>query len=227
MLNTTEIPNPFPPEPVIKVALKKTPAYSALRYWRNAKAVRQWVASGYPIPMPKAAQFWIVEQYARRFQPPIFLETGTLKGEMIDAMRRYGGFEQLHSIELQPTLAKLARERFRAYRHIRIHHGNSAEVLPFLLSQITSTPVLFWLDGHYSGEFTASADEESPVRHELHAVLAHARQHDLPHVVLIDNANFFNGTNGYATIPEVTEIVRQYRPQWSCTVEHDVIRIHR
>jgi len=178
--------------------------------------------------MPKAAQFWIVEQYARRYRYRVFIETGTLKGDMIDAMRRTGIFHWIHSIELQPTLARLASQRFAPYqrpdRHISVHTGNSADLLPRVLRSYDE-PVLFWLDGHYSGEFTACGEEESPVRQELHAVLAHAQAKNLKHVILIDNANFFNGQNGYATIPEVEAIVHQYRPTWNVSVEHDVIRI--
>lgn len=224
MINTTEIPNPFPAEHPVKAALKQTPAYAALRFLRDRMTVRSWEEAGCPLPLPMAAQHAIVRSYAERFRPPIFIETGTFKGQMLDTMRRYGRFRHLHSIELQPTLALLAAARFAKDHRIRIHQGNSAEVLPSLLQRIAE-PVLFWLDGHYSGEFTACGDEESPVRHELRTALAHAKRWRLPHVILVDNLSLFDGRNGYPTLAEVEGIVQSHCPGWKTVAEHDIVRI--
>ena len=47
------------------------------------------------------------------------------------------------------------------------------------------------------------------------------------HVILIDDARLFNGTNGYPTLGEVKEAAETTRPDFSFYVEQDIIRIHK
>jgi hypothetical protein len=46
------------------------------------------------------------------------------------------------------------------------------------------------------------------------------------HVILIDDARLFDGTEDYPKIEEIGELVQRKMPDWEFSVSNDVIRIH-
>lgn len=154
------------------------------------------------------------------FKTEVLIETGTYLGGMISAMRPR--FKKIISIELSPVLSARAKLRFQRHTHIEILEGNSGTLLQIALKNI-SQACLFWLDGHYSSGFTAKADIETPIVEELLTVFNHPVKN---HVMLIDDARLFNGTQDYPTIEEIHELVQKHRPDYDCYVLNDVIRIH-
>ena len=107
-----------------------------------------WPPSG----MPFHEKIRIILLYARARTPAIFVESGTLHGDTLAAVREE--FGALHSIELLDSLYKAAVARFEDDSKIRIHRGDSGDVLSSVISTF-SNPAVFWLDGHYSGSGTA------------------------------------------------------------------------
>jgi hypothetical protein len=178
----------------------------------------QWRLSGRPLPPPHVVKQLAILRYQDSRKFATFIETGTFTGEMIEAMRPH--FQRLISIELSPAIHARARRRFAADRRVEILLGDSAVVLPRVLEQLRE-PALFWLDGHFMGGTTARAAEDSPVRHELSAVLTHAVRR---HLVLIDDARLFDGTAGYPTIAELREWIDRDRPGSEVRIEDDIIR---
>ncbi len=82
-------------------------------------------------------------------ETPYFVETGTLYGDGVKyAMKQ--GFEEIHSIEIEPTLYKQAKEKFKTFPQVFIHQGNSHEVLKKLLPKLKGN-IIFWLDAHFPG----------------------------------------------------------------------------
>jgi len=130
----------------------------------------KWIKAGKPVPAPHIVKQGIVKYYAERFQPHILIETGTFMGEMADACT--GLFDQIYSMELSRGLFLGAYNRFSKQRHISIIHGDSADVLPEILLKIDE-PCLFWLDGHYSGGFTARGKKDTPILQEVISILNH------------------------------------------------------
>jgi hypothetical protein len=155
-------------------------------------------------------------QRSRRFIT--FVETGTFTGEMVEAMRPH--FRQIISIEMSPEIHQHAVGRFAGDPHVELLVGDSAVVLPRVLRQIQH-PALFWLDGHFMGGSTARAEEDSPVRHELSALLSHPVR---AHLVLIDDARLFDGSAGYPTISELRSWIERERPGSDVQVQDDMIR---
>lgn len=208
---------------LLRSLLRRTPLYSALKAWRARRIRRQWEQDGHPLPAPGVVKEAILRDYAQRYPVSVFVETGTLYGDSTEAMRHEPFFVSLHSIELDPFLAAEARQRFHSHPEVQIHEGDSATVLPNILKSLSpSTAALFWLDGHYSGQGTARAGADTPIRRELGAILSHpCRQH----VILIDDARHFVGLGDYPTIEEVFKTVSQYRPGACVRVEHDIIRV--
>ena len=82
-------------------------------------------------------------------------------------------------------------------------------------------PALFWLDGHYSGGFTAQGDSDTPISAELQAILTSSSK---KRVILIDDACFFNGTNGYPHLDNLLKTVRE-QSNFCAEVSADIIRI--
>ncbi|MBK9090349.1 MAG: hypothetical protein IPL90_15370 [Holophagales bacterium] len=147
------------------------------------------------------------------------VETGTFYGDMIEAVR--GHFDTIVSIELSPRLHALALRRFAGAVDVRLVLGDSSIELPHVLEGL-STPAIFWLDGHYSGNGTARGDEDTPIRRELAAIVCHPVEE---HLVLVDDARLFGSDRAYPCIAEMERLVRVSRPGWVVVVSEDILRI--
>jgi hypothetical protein len=178
----------------------------------------QWRLRGRPLPPPHVVKQLVVLRHQRARKFSTFIETGTFTGEMVAAMRPY--FRRLVSIELSPQIHRAAVHRFAGDPGVELVLGDSARVLPRMLEQLRD-PALFWLDGHFMGGATARGAEDSPIRAELDALLSHpVRQH----VVLIDDARLFRGTEGYPTIPELVAWIEHARPGSDVRIADDIVQ---
>ena len=179
-----------------RARMRRVPGFDVVFDAVQNRHYRRWVAAGCPEgPPPQRYKTETLRRFAARFGLRILVETGTAWGDTIHALRH--DFDRLYTIELGERIYRYACRRFRAFPHIRVLAGDSGTVIGEILKEIDA-PALFWLDGHYGGPLTARGDEDSPVEKELQHVLAHRRVRD--HVVLLDDARFFTGTNGYPTL---------------------------
>ncbi|MCF6290846.1 MAG: hypothetical protein L3J03_07615 [Desulfobacterales bacterium] len=161
-----------------------------------------------------------MKEYARKFNLPILIETGTYHGEMVLAMKNV--FRDIFSIELQAELYSNAVNKFSKYKHIRIIQGDSTVELNKILQEIRE-PCLFWLDGHYSAGETAKGEKETPIMEELEQIFS---SYHKGHVILIDDAREFVGENDYPTLSALEAFVSERRPDSTFEVEDDIIRIY-
>lgn len=162
----------------------------------------------------------LVKAHQNAFKLDVLIESGTYYGDMVAAVR--GDFQQIYSIELSESLANRARKRFRRDGHIRIIRGDSARVLPDVLTSI-SEPCVFWLDGHYSGPGTARGTCDYPLIGELEAIKHYSVRE---HVILIDDARLFVGEAGAPALGQILEHLRQINPRYVVKVKDDVIRAY-
>ncbi len=169
--------------------------------------------------VPHSYKVSVVREHARRLGLRELVETGTYEGDMVSALRR--DFVRLRTIELDADLCRRARKRMRRASNVEVVEGDSAVVLPKVLEDLRE-PAVFWLDAHFSGGVTARAEIDTPVWAELTAVLDHDV---LGHVVLVDDAHEFDGSNGYPTVEEVVYLVAERRPDLITSVERGIIRI--
>ena len=172
--------------------------------------------------MPHYGKQLVVAEYAERFGPKVFVETGTYTGHMVLAM--LDRFEQVYSIELDPVLYAKTRRMFMRHRHVHLLQGASEEVLPKVLEDV-ALPCLFWLDAHYSGGQTARGTLDTPILLEVRCILRHRRADE--HVLLIDDARSFTGRNDYPTLDELRNTILTAKPGWNFEVRDDIIRVHR
>jgi len=138
----------------------------------------------------------LLRDAARRHGLRILVETGTHTGETAWTLRKE--FDRIETIELEPTLARLARIRFRRTPSVTVHEGDSASVLPVILASL-DRPALFWLDAHPCTDRSAR-DAPVPLVAELGAIAAHPGG---GHVVLVDDLRLM-GTDGFPPTEALT-----------------------
>ena len=205
--------------------IRRTSLYDVLAARRQRKELLAWLDRGRPCPPPELFKQSVVKEYALRFPVGTLIETGTYLGFMVDAMK--DRFRRIYSIELDEALYRRAARKFSRYGHISILQGDSAEVLSRLLSSLRE-PCLFWLDAHHSSGAafkTARGTLETPIVSEITHVLSHAEARN--HVLLVDDAREFTGSNDYPTIPELRDLVGKMQPDFVMELRDDIIRIHR
>jgi hypothetical protein len=147
------------------------------------------------------------------------VETGTYKGDMIDA--QLDNFEHIVTIELDDDLFAAARDKFAPHPHITVLHGDSGEVLPDAIG-LCHGSTAFWLDGHYSGGITAGTNADVPILNELATIAARKNPGD---VILIDDARLFGWRRGYPRISKVRAIANDIWPGHEFRIESDIICI--
>ena len=180
-------------------------------YWK-------WHRRGRLIPAPPIVKQRIVKAHLRRSGASTVVETGTFRGDMVDALAPIAA--RIVSIELDDQLYAAACRRFAAHAHVELLHGDSGTLLPGILSTL-DRPALFWLDGHYTGVGSARTEVDSPIVTEIEALL----QHPVPgHVVLIDDAREFSGTGGYPTVDRLRGMILERQPLAHFVVADDIIQ---
>jgi hypothetical protein len=207
--------------PHLEFHLRPIPGYTLLlQPVLEAMAMRQWRRHRRP-PVPRSVKAAVIRRFAdHRTSRSVFVETGTFYGDMVVAVR--GDFDRLYSIELHRRLGRRATRRFAGDPKISIVTGDSAEMLEPLLRSL-GRPAVLWLDGHYSGRLTARGDSDTPILHELDAVLRGGTGQD---AVLIDDARLFGIDAAYPTVAEVERRVLAARPGWTVHVEDDIVQMH-
>lgn len=181
-------------------------------WWVGRRAARSW--NGRP-PAPPPIKQEIVVGYGRDHGIRTLVETGTHRGEMVAAALAW--FDEVHTIELAPVFADLARRRFRRSDRVHIYEGDSAALLPDVLQRL-HVPAVFWLDAHYSEGGTARGSKDTPIVDELSLLL------DDPHarVLLIDDARLF-GSGDYPSLERVRSMAQAAGRTFE--VDLDIIRI--
>lgn len=206
----------------IKSAIKRTPVGPA---WRYIYGRYETMQRNRRMPSYEEKRK-IIDGYRQRFSLSTMVETGTYLGDTIEYFS--DKFSRLYSIELSEQLFADAVKRFAGRDHIRILQGDSGQVLQALVKEINS-PALFWLDGHYSYKFfvgdrfitTAKGNKVTPVMDELKVLLNDPHTH----VILIDDARLFNGTDDYPTLAELTDFVKSQNSRYDIEVRRDIIRL--
>jgi hypothetical protein len=128
--------------------------------------------------------------------------------------------DRIYSIELDSWLFRRAQHRLGHYPNVTLILGDSSDELGRVIGDLDD-PALFWLDGHYSGGITARGSVDTPVVAELTQILTDPKDH----LVLVDDAHAFDGTNGYPTISTLAALIGQLRPKYTVEVDADIIRI--
>ncbi len=161
----------------------------------------------------------MIRREARGINAGIFVESGTFLGDTTWEMM--SEFRKIHTIEVEPKLAALARERFERKASVSVVEGDSAKHLPDICASLDG-PCLFYLDGHYSGGITGMGEKECPLVEELHAIFSHSIH---PFVIIIDDARLIGTNPFYPRMDTIRRIISGYAGNHSLEVENDAILI--
>ena len=203
---------------------KQLPFYNFIYSWKRkrkqVKELEDWEREGEKlVPVPHLVKQGALKTYAARFRLKILVETGTFRGDMIEAMN--GSFDFIYSIELSKDFHEKAKLRFKHNTRVKLIQGDSGTELKQVLDQIDQ-PALFWLDGHYSGGKTAGAEKHTPIFEELEHLLNSRIE---GHVIIIDDARCFGTDPAYPNLEELSEFIKSKRPDAVIVVEDDSIRV--
>ena len=172
-----------------------------------------------PAPASFLQKQTLITGKGREYGLKIFIETGTFRGEMIDAQLEH--FQRLISIELSEGLFQTARAKYAHDPRIRLLQGDSGTKLREAVQGLDE-PALFWLDAHYSRGNTAGGGEAAPIIRELSCLTSRSEYKD---VILIDDARLFGLKSDYPKLDVIRQLASRHWPQHTFAVESDVICI--
>jgi len=187
--------------------------------FQNHLRILKWRLLGSKKPANMFRKQQIITRLQKKTGIKVFVETGTFRGDMTVAQHKY--FEKLFTIELGYDLYLKAQKRFEAFPNIKGLFGNSSEVMHKIIDEINE-PAIFWLDGHYSGGITAKGDLVCPIFGELDAIF---RKRGIKHVLCIDDARLFDGTNDYPTVQQVKDYFLLKGVEYSFNIVDDIMII--
>lgn len=148
-----------------------------------------------------------------------FVETGTSDGETVRSLSPV--CDRVYSVELAEDFYYNAIRNTLDLRNVLLIHGNSGEVLQWLMQYIKE-PSFFWLDAHFNGR----GDGSNPIMDELR----HVFYPKIPHVVFIDDSHLFGVDPVYPTFDEINMLVREETryglPPYQIDILDDIIRIY-
>lgn len=155
----------------------------------------------------------IVDRLVEAYDLKVFVETGTYLGFTVEQV--LNKFDEVYTIELDPKLHEQASWKFAAHEHVHCIRGDSGEKLLHTLRFIRDRRALVWLDAHWSAGVTARGNKDTAIVDELGALAAAPR---LDHVLMIDDLADFTGQNGYPTVIELQQRIREINPNYSTNV---------
>jgi len=174
-----------------------------------------WRLKGSPGPrVPHLVKQRTIDYFRREFGLKVMVETGTNVGNMINVNK--SRFREIYSIENHPWYAERARRIFANDPHIHTYEGDSGKVLPAIMP-LLHEPCLFWVDAHW-GKVSA------PIKQEMECIYHHPIRN---HVLLIDDARWFDGEGDYYSIQDLADHAAIEFPGAVVEVKDDIIRIFK
>ena len=177
--------SPEGPQPSRSLKAIETSARTWVLIWARRALLGQF---SFPLPrrrlyVPASQNVKVIalRRFARQYKLQHFVETGTYLGDTTAALAPM--FSRCFTIEIAPTLYQRSRDRLKAFANVQCVLGDSAAMLPEIVSQLNGS-ALFWLDGHASGGETFNSGK-GPLMTELDAIYS---DQTTRHVTLIDDA---------------------------------------
>lgn len=189
----------------------------ALEQKKTAKELIKWKNNGEQPPIPHIIKQQVISDHQKKSGYAILVETGTFLGDMVEAQKK--NFKKIISIELSEKLHRRAVKRFKNDASITIVQGDSGKKLAEVISNINE-PAIFWLDGHYSAGITARGEKDCPIFEEIDSIFSRPA---FKHILLVDDAMYFNGKGDYPTIAELTAYIQLKDGRYNCKVEKEII----
>lgn len=184
---------------------------------KDRTEIKKWTESGRPSPPPEGVKHANLKRIAKTYSLSTLVETGTFYGETLFVMRRQ--FKEIYSIELSPDLYHLAMRRLGHFGNIRLYCGDSGQLLPEILDDLSGT-TLFWLDGHYCAGPSAKGESDTPIKKELDVILSKPAGRN---ALVIDDARCFTEMDDYPSVDWIRAQIKKHRPAAEVVLECDAI----
>jgi hypothetical protein len=141
------------------------------------------------------AESWsLCPELQRRFLSlGTFVESGTYTGGGVAQALRLG-FTKIHTIELDRRRFAKAASRFANDSQVTCWHGDSGELLPEILADI-SNPALLFLDGHDGSN--------SPLLKELNVI----SRRGVRHTIIIDDVDLIQGGKHWGKLVDFHDLL--------------------
>lgn len=167
----------------------------------------------------------LVEHIKNVLPVSIFFETGTFKGDTVNAMLPY--FDRFITAELSEPLWKEVTGRFVSERRIEPYLGNSPDIIAKFSPTLKDASVLYWLDAHWCvADDTSGEKSQCPLLEEIHAI----GQLNDKSIILIDDARLFlvsppepHEVSDWPSIDSIVTALRQISSHHELSVVNDVI----
>ncbi len=182
--------------------------------------LRHYIDVGKVEPPPHLVKQRIIARYGSEYSLRTFIETGTYKGEMIEAQLK--NFDSFYSIEIDGALFEKAKNKFVNYDNVNLFYGDSGSSLKPIVKAIKH-PALFWLDGHYSPNDKVKGAKACPIIDELSCIKDNLKFY--PSVLLIDDARLFVGKNDYPTTHQLEWYLNDFFIVESFELKYDIFRV--
>lgn len=160
------------------------------------------------------------------FNPERFIETGTYKGDTTSKAAR---FFYVETIELSKELFEKAKKRFAKNKKVKLHQGDSAQLLENILKSANHAKTIIFLDAHFSMNDTAKGPENTPLITELQAI---KKSGLTDAIIIIDDIRMFDShsapmkntfAEGYPTLNEIVEKILTINASYQCAVLYDTL----
>ncbi len=150
------------------------------------------------------------------------IEVGSFKG--VTTRRLAKLFDVVHSIEIDPRLYEMARQRCADRSNVTVHLGDGKKVLADICPKVSRC--IAFLDGHFSGEGTGMGDEPEPVLAELDVIERHL---DNFVGLVVDDFHEFGVAQGWPRKSEVMAKLERVLPEreWLHAIINDQFVVTR
>jgi hypothetical protein len=203
----------------IKNQLSNVGLLPTIDFIRKAPQFLKWIVNGCSGIAPQPIKRIIIKSYLKKYSIKNFIETGTHVGDTLAYIADEKNIA-CTSIELSDYFFQLNKKRFLSYKNVNLIKGDSGVIINELIPTINN-PTLFWLDGHYSGGITGKGALETPISLELESIL----NSDVEgHIILIDDARCFTGTDDYPYLELLLNQVRKTE-KYDIEISADIIRL--
>jgi hypothetical protein len=163
-----------------------------------------------------------IHKYARMFGCDTLVETGTLHGETVAALKN--SFRDVYSIEIGPELYRGCVARFVNDPNVHILYGDGGVVLKELIPTLDDRKIIFYLDDHLRFDPTTpeGLGTTTSVPQEVETIAALRPDS----VVIIDDGRMFNPQFSGAW-PKLGDLIESFEKSgvWFVELEWDMIRL--
>ena len=127
---------------------------------------------------------WILTRFFKRRRPRLAVETGVLFGQTTALLAQH--FDHVYAVELSGDMITEARRRYPHLKNIHYWQGDSADVIPKLVTAIDET-CLWYLDAHWFNRSGVVGKGKFPLFAELDAI----RERQQPDIIVVDDVISF------------------------------------